>query len=422
MNVENAEKTYMLDNNLSGGVSAYASSVSYSPYAFRRQSASTLKPLVSYLPALEKGLILPASPILDEKTSINGYNPSNYKDVYNGWTTVKESLSKSSNACSLKLLDASGIDFAIKLLNDLGLKINDTDGYTLALGASRYGQTPMELLSAYATLANYGKSQKFSFVKEIYNSKNELIYRHDNAKKNVVSVENAYFITDMLMECASNGTAKKLNQLPFQVASKTGTNGDSNGNHDAWNLAYTTKNTLLTWYGSRNYKEYMPLSVTGGAHPTVATKYILSNLSTPNDFEIPSSLEYAEIDDYAFENFHLLSLANENTPKEYKKTVLVSENVNIPTSNFFDDALPTDFSVRLGDGEIVITLSKNENFDYQIKNSNGDTILNVKKGFGKCEAVIPKPNGRLIEFYSVIAVTQDGIVIDKSPPKTVLVW
>lgn len=414
-------KTFLLSNNENGGICAYVSTVNYSPYTFRRQGASTLKPFLAYAPALEKGLVLPESPILDEKYEYKGYTPNNFQSNYLGWTTVRESLITSSNACSLKLLSQVGLDYALDLGTKCGLHFNEKDSYASVLGGTTEGQTNIELLEAYMSLANGGEHQNASFIKAIYDDTGKEVYSHNPLRKRVFSQETAYFITDMLISCSKKGTARKLSSLDFEVASKTGTNGNESGNFDAWNASYTTSHTLISWYGSSDYLKPMPLAVTGGSYPTLGAKCILASLPTDKKFTFPNTLEYAQIDGYSYEHSHVLSLANEDTPDSYRRSVLISEKFIMPTSDYFSHSIPNDFEVMSGDGEVIATFSKNKKFYYVLENSCGDMLAKIEKGSGKVEITLPKPNLGL-EFYYLSAYTEDKVLVKTSTPKMIFSW
>lgn len=416
--VNNAEKMFLLADNVTGGVSAYISSLNYSPYEYRRQSASTLKPLVAYAPALEKGL-LPDCAILDEKQSFGEYHPKNYQNTYLGWTSLRESLAVSSNICAVKLLNQVGKEYAFDLLNEFGIALDKNDDLATALGGTTYGQTPIELTRAYMTIANGGLKQDVAFIKAIYDRNGSLIYKHNNDKNRVISAESAYFLTDMLLAVSSKGTAKKLNTLPFDVASKTGTCGNQNGNYDAWNMSYTSTHTLCSWYGSADYSLQLDTSISGGSYPTIATKYIYSCLPKPKGFDIPQSVYNAEIDKFSYDNYHIIELASENTPMEYRKNIIVSDKCSLPTSSYFDNCLPNDFNAIVGDGEIIVTLTANDKFSYNIINSSNEVVGNIKKGSGFVEIILPKPK-KHIELYYLVSLTDDNIVVKKSHPQVVI--
>ena len=417
--VENAEKSFMLVDNKSGGIIAYISSVSYSPFIYRRCPASTLKPIVSYAPAIEKGLVLPDSPILDEKQDFYGYSPNNFNNSYLGWTDVRETLKSSSNACSVKLLDMVGQDYAFNLARNFGISLAPNDSLATALGGTTYGQTIIELLTAYSTLSNGGIKKNISSIMAIYDKQGKELYSYKGDEKRVVSEETAHFLTEMLLDCAKDGTAKKLQSLPFEVASKTGTNGNKDGNFDAWNISYTLDYTLSSWYGSKNNKESLPLAVTGGSFPTLASKFIWSQLPKPKAFTTPNGIKTTQIDSYSLNNFHILTLANENTPIECIRSIETSSKYAIPTSNYFDNAIPNDFKVQIGDGEIIISYSPSPKFSYKVENSLGNVVCEHKKGLDKVEIFLPKPNNSF-ELYSLIAYVDDTILVKRSRPELVI--
>ena len=64
------------------------------------------------------------TPILDEKTSFNGYYPRNYNDLYYGSVSAKTALSKSLNTCAVKLLNSVGIEKAKNYLKPYSSKKN----------------------------------------------------------------------------------------------------------------------------------------------------------------------------------------------------------------------------------------------------------------------------------------------------------
>ena len=417
-----AERLFLLCDNKTRGIVAYKSTLNVSATDFRRQPASTIKPIVSYAPAIEHLKLLPCSPILDERYDFSGYSPKNHKNQYLGWTDLRESLITSSNATSLKLLAEVGLKRALNTATKLGLSFDISDGYASALGGLTYGSTPVELVSAYSTFANNGSHKQATFIKYIYDEHGTLIYSNENInEKQVISEETAYFINNMLKECTKRGTAKKLNQLSFDIASKTGTNGTELGNYDAWNLSYTTDYTLCSWYGSNDYSKTVDLSISGGTYPTLAAKHVFSSLNTPKSFEIPSSIEQLPIDTYVQRNNHLLRLANAHTPNEYRKLEPISTK-NLPTvSNYFDHALPEIFEVVLGDNEVFITVSGSDKFRYVIKNSQEDVLYTIEKGLGVTEIVLPMPSA-LWELYSVTALTEEGVIVKKSNPLAILTW
>jgi len=322
----------------------------------------------------------------------------------------------------LRLTSFVGIEYALDIGKRCGLTFDKADGLASILGGTTKGQTIVELLNAYSTLASGGKAQSSSFIKTIYDKYGRAVYTHESGKNRAVSEETAYFLTDMLMTATHTGTAKKLGSLPFEVASKTGTNGNSEGNFDAWNLSYTSEKVLAVWYGSNDYKTPLGLNVTGGSYPTITARYVFEQLKKPSDFLQPQSIHYAEIDTYSYENSHILALASENTPTFYRKPIIMSLNSHISTSDYFEDALPNDFSVIDGDGETHVSFTPNPKFCYKVENSKGNVVCETKKGSDKANFALSKPTNFGIELYYLVAYTDDGVEIKRSAPKALFFW
>ena len=378
LDVENAEKILLLADNVNGGVSAYISGVGVAPAEFRRQPASTIKPIMAYAPAFDLGIYSPASPIEDKIYDFNGYSPKNYQNSYLGWTTVRKAILTSSNACALKTVADIGLERAFGYAEKLGLKFDENDGAASVLGGMTYGVTPLEITEAYMTLAAGGIHRELKFVSEIKDKEGKIVYIRPKSSERVVSKEAAYITTDILKDCATVGTASKLKTLNYPIAAKTGTNGDENGNYDAWNMSYTTKYTLCSWYGSTESK--LPTSVTGGSYPTLAARTVYGYLEKPADFTEPEGIIYADIDSYCSENSHILKLANENTPDEYREKAMFSA-------------------------------------DHLL---NGTEILKIAAGSGYTETAVPA-FGFGVEGYYVEARTKDGVSVAESVPRIVLV-
>ncbi|MFA5449416.1 MAG: transglycosylase domain-containing protein [Clostridia bacterium] len=423
---EKADYAALVADNKSGGVSAYCSNFNMSVLKVRRQPGSAIKPIAVYAPALDAGYISPATPILDEKTDFGGYTPANYANYYAGWTDISEAVRRSSNVVAVRIAHEIGIDYCKYMGEQAGLKFEDEDGLALALGGMTNGATIPEITSAYMTLANSGQYRPITFIREI-KLNGKTVYKDKSEQKEVFSAESSYLMTDMLIETAKYGTAKKLSDLPFDVASKTGTVGRGSGdkNSDAWNLSYTTQNTVCVWYGSlSNDENNMPAkNVTGGAHPTILAKAIHQNLGVPDSFTKPNGIVSAEIDTYALDTEHLLVLAAASTPKEYRKERLFDESY-LPNavSTCFDDVIPKDLSAVLENGNTAIRLTPKANFIYKVYKTNGESplLLATIEHQDSYFCVIDEHTNFGLNSYFITAETSEGVECAKSPQINIL--
>lgn len=314
---KNSDVCVIVANNDTGLVSGYYSNMK--TVNFYRQPGSTLKPFVSYLPSLSSGKLFPASPVCDEKTNYGSYIPKNYSDKYIGWTNARYAISKSINTVAVKLVNDFGINESLQYAERYGIKFVDED-YNLAtaLGGMTKGVTPLQMSSAYMTLANGGYYKKVGFIKYINDKNGVNLVNKAKYEKKVESDEVCYLMTDMLYDTVKNGTAGLLS-CDYKIASKTGTVQNANQsslNNDLWNLSYTSKNTVCVWMGnsSNSSNTAIPNGYTASVYPTRLAKNIYSKLyenKKPNDIEIPKGIESLPFSSSSYEKDHTLILANE---------------------------------------------------------------------------------------------------------------
>ncbi|MDD9800602.1 MAG: PBP1A family penicillin-binding protein [Gammaproteobacteria bacterium] len=124
-----------------------------------RQPGSNIKPFI-YSAALEKNFTaatpVSGGPIVAEDESIgNIWRPENYTGRFFGPTPLRKALSLSINLVSVRILRAINPRFAIEHMEKFGFDREDLPGdLSLALGTPHF--TPLEVVTAYAVLANGG--------------------------------------------------------------------------------------------------------------------------------------------------------------------------------------------------------------------------------------------------------------------------
>ncbi len=345
-----------------------------------RQLGSTIKPIISYAPAIEEGLAYPYTHIIDEKTDFNGYSPSNYNDIYYGKTTVKKSLKKSMNVCAVKLLNYVGVNKAKTYAKKTGLNFSENDnGLCLALGASEYGDKLSNICSAYTIFLNGGQYCPAYSINDVAHGK-ETVKKYYQNKTQVFSKETTSFINDMLLETVSDGTARKLSFLNFPIYAKTGTVGNESGNTDAYTISYTSDYILGVWIGNRE-GTLLPNEITGGSLPAQTAADIWSKLycdkSLPNKITPSDKLQEIDIDKISYENDDLIILADENAPERYVERIIINKN-NLPKefSTRFSSPKIKKPEISLFYNRIEIRLCLTELYGAEIfKVNNGEKIL-----------------------------------------------
>ena len=340
-----------------------------SSFASKKQPGSAIKPILVFAPAIEKGLISPATKILDEPINISGYSPSNSNGQFHGFVSVREALKNSYNIPAVKILNELGIIEAQNFAKKLGIEFDENDkNLAIALGGFTNGITLKSLADSYCALANYGKYQSSNFITKI--TKNNLnIYESKNNKLSVMKNSTAFLITDMLIDTSKSGTAKRLKDFNFEVASKTGTVGMPNStlNKESFNVAYTTKHTILTYLGGDN----MPQNINGSTYPTMITKDILNLLYTnskPKNFNKPNSIESINLKEEDY-NKHII------TPEQNGQLIEYFEKNNSPKQNLINSF--KIIVINNYNSKPLIKFKSLNNYSYEIirKQKNEEEII-----------------------------------------------
>ena len=329
----------------------------------RRNFGSAMKPLLVYAPALELGVIQPASLIEDSPLIDSDFNPQNFDKQYHGLVSAREALVRSYNIPAVKILNATTIEQAMQIGNKLGLNLQN-ENLSMALGNTKQGTTFMELAGGYQTIANQGKYAPTRFIRSIRDRNGQTVYFDLTNKYNyapqVIAPDTAYLLTDMLIETAQHGTARKLNTIKSQIAAKTGTTERANTdtNTDATLVSYTPDNVLVVWHGNASMKpeDDLPQGATGGGRLANVAKAIHEVISQ-NDrkFDCPNSVKALQLDKHDYTN-GLLNLANAATPEYETKTELfsaryqptaVSKNYLITTPTIIDGKLADNNTAQI---------------------------------------------------------------------------
>ena len=403
--LDNYDKLICVIDNKTNGIAAYIGNSNYNLSNKKMQPGSIIKPLAVYSPAIDKNIVTTSTMILDDKLNINGYSPKNYDGKYNGWVSVKESLSKSLNIPAVKLLEYVGITTAKNYCKKFGVDIDDNSGYSIALGGLSSGVKFLDIVNSYTTFANKGKLKNYSFVREIKNKYGRTIVQNTPRQRQVISSDSAYLITDMLKESVATGTAKKLKDISYNnIASKTGTAGDIDGNTDIWNIAYTPKYTVASWLGSDG-KDKLPLTYTGGNQTTLLSKKLLREINDKSQFLRPKTITEKAISTIDLAENNKVVLASDTTPSRYKKIEIFSaKNIPKEVSKKLEVVPSISLESKVADGKIELSfLAKNYVTYYVIKkDKNGEHLVEkIENKSGKCLILDKLPNDNSIIRYFV---------------------
>ena len=223
-----------------------------------RQPGSALKPFV-YLTAFEKGYG-PQSVVFDAPTNFDTtgkmpYQPENFDHLFRGPISFRLALGQSLNVPSVKVLYLAGLNDSLKTLSDFGITtLNDPlrFGLSLVLGGGEIKL--VELVNAYATLAQEGIRHNQTFILEVEDKNGKVLEKYADTATQVVDPQYARLVNNILSDPeARHGLFQNSFNLTVfpdrEVALKTGTTEDF---RDAWAFGYTPSFVVGVWAGNND--------------------------------------------------------------------------------------------------------------------------------------------------------------------------
>ena len=213
-----------------------------------RPMASTFKPFV-FAAAIAAGY--PVSLRLSDQPlqmKVDGamWSPENDGSVYHDRVTMRQALAASSNVATVRLANMVGLDRVIEQAKRAGLSGPLPRVPSVALGA--VDATPLELTTAYATLANLGKRPVTRLVTRVIDANGQVVWQQRPLLTAALAPSVASAVTEMLKDVIDSGTATPLRETGYRgvVAGKTGT---SNASADFWFVGYTPRIVGTIWIG-----------------------------------------------------------------------------------------------------------------------------------------------------------------------------
>ena len=222
----------------------------------RRSPGSTIKPLLVYGPAIDKGYITPNSTVLDKRFNHYGWRPENNDMSERGYLPARQALARSLNLSTVRLYSAfykeDPVTNYLEKMDIEGLTESDKTNLATAIGGMTYGLSVTENTSAFSTFANKGEHKKAHIIEEIENNDGELVYKADFSPVKVFEESTSYLIVDMLGDVInksyglSHDMPSKLKFNSKNLFVKTGT---SDYYKDLWVVGGSTKITVGLWNG-----------------------------------------------------------------------------------------------------------------------------------------------------------------------------
>ncbi|MBE0448493.1 MAG: PBP1A family penicillin-binding protein [Actinobacteria bacterium] len=162
-----------------------------------------------------------------------------------GTMTLRQGTVKSVNTFYANTIMVVGPKNVANTAHKMGIKTPIDPIPPIALGGLTIGVSPLEMASAYGTLANSGIHVEPTPVNRIEDFDGNVIKEVTPEGKQVIDKQVAYLATDVLQGVIQRGTATRAN-IGRPAAGKTGTNAQF---RDAWFIGYTPNMVTAVWMG-----------------------------------------------------------------------------------------------------------------------------------------------------------------------------
>lgn len=229
----------------------------------RRSPGSSIKPLSTYGPAIELGLVTWGTVVDDTPVTVDKDTgkqwPQNVNKNYNGLVTISYAVEESLNTIAVKVLQKVSVERSYNYLKKLGIR-NLVESYTnsngqtmsdlevapLALGATTLGLTVREMASAYTTFTNGGIHNKCRTYTKVLDSQGNVVLDNKPESTVVFSPDTCTVMTKLLEQIPDHYNSYIGIDDMTAVAGKTGT---SMYEYDRWFCGFTPYYVGAVWYG-----------------------------------------------------------------------------------------------------------------------------------------------------------------------------
>ena len=346
--------------NDSGKVLAFIGGMNYNKQQLnhatrtRRSPGSTIKPLLVYGPAIDKGYITPNSTVLDKRFNYYGWKPENYDMMQHGYLPARQALARSLNLATVRLYSTfykeDPVTNYLEKMDIKGLTESDKTNLATAIGGMTYGLSVTENTSAFSTFANKGEHKKAYIIEEIENNDGEVIYKADFSPVKVFEEATSYLIVDMLGDVInkSYGTSHDMSsKLKFNSKNLFVKTGTSEYYKDLWVVGGSTKITVGLWNGYDSPAKVPSYDYAQRSWVTVMNAiYALDkNLIAPDTaFSRPKSVSDSSINGYNNTKGGTKDIVPNDFKELSKEKTLAKFGYNIDKSVSFND--PSKVTVK----------------------------------------------------------------------------
>jgi penicillin-binding protein 1A len=236
-----------------------------------RPAGSSFKPLV-LAAALENGVTLdriyPAPGHLTIPLPTGDWDVENYEGTAGGAASLFDATVRSYNTVYAQLIMDVGPEVAMETARAMGVASPLQPFPSAVLGTNDVH--PIDMATAYGTLANRGVRVDPVFVTQITRVDGSVVYEHQHRQTRAISEQTADEVNAVLQQAVARGTGTRARLGNRPVAGKTGTGQEW---RDAWFVGFTPDVVTAVWMGFPQEGQISmkppatPIRVTGGSWP-----------------------------------------------------------------------------------------------------------------------------------------------------------
>ena len=258
--IQNGVTAALVDMDVkTGAVNAFCGGTDYTASQFNTatqshlQTGSSLKPLV-YAALCEYNGYQMTDKIDNSPIDIGTADAPHVITPYFSGGSLEQSLVYSDNSAAIHAAQIVGMDKVDELCKASGMTSDLDNNVVAAIGGMTGGYSPLEMATAYNTIANKGTARTPWSVKTITDNLGNKVYEHEDDSSYAMSPEVAKQVTHSLEACVKDAGWYDISFAKsggWTIGAKTGT---TNEGEDVWLVGYDTKRTVSVWIGGRDQR------------------------------------------------------------------------------------------------------------------------------------------------------------------------